>query len=62
MKSLKARRSAPRRWKTIDDVTGQLPRFIDGMYNRRRLHSALGYLSPAQFKEQQTRPMVKSAA
>ena len=48
-------------FESAEDVAEHLPRFIDS-YNERRLHSALGYLSPNRFEEEQPRTPVKTAA
>ncbi len=39
-------------YETYQDVVAHLPRFLDQVYNEKRLHSAMDYLSPKDYEAQ----------
>jgi putative transposase len=55
MKTLKHEEVHLNGYETFQDAVARLPRFLEEVYNARRLHSALGYLSPVRFEEVNTR-------
>lgn len=50
-KTLKVERVYRRRYKTRDDARADIVNWIEGFYNAKRLHSALGYKS-VQFERE----------
>ena len=62
MKTLKVEAVYPMAFESFEDAATYLPNFIEAVYNRRRLHSSLGYLSPVQSEDQHIRATVKVAA
>jgi transposase InsO family protein len=49
-KTLKTEEVELQEYTTIDEVRASIRYFIDQRYNKRRLHSSLGYRSPAEFE------------
>ncbi len=52
--TLKTELVADARWTTRAAATAAIAEFIEGWYNRRRRHSTLDYLSPAEFEARLT--------
>ena len=50
-KTLKAEEVYLWEYRTLEDVQFRLPFFIQEVYNRKRLHSSLGYRPPMEFEE-----------
>jgi putative transposase len=49
-KTLKAEEVYLTEYETIEDVEKNIPQFIEAVYNRKRLHSSLGYKSPMEYE------------
>jgi len=53
-KTLKTELEYGRQYKTKEEARKRLFEYIEVYYNKQRLHSTLGYLSPQEFEEQHT--------
>jgi len=66
-KTLKSNEVDLQTYRDIWDVTDRVPQFLEDIYNERRVHSKLDYLSPNEFEEKnvenkktgRVRPVVK---
>lgn len=47
-RTLKVELAHQRQWATRDEARRDLFAYIEGYYNRQRIHSALGYRTPEQ--------------
>ena len=52
MKTLKSEEVYLQQYRDQEEARASIQRFIEEVYNRKRLHSSLGYLSPETFEEQ----------
>ena len=51
MKTLKHEEVLLFDYDTLQDAINRIPHFIEEIYNRKRLHSSLGYMPPEEFEE-----------
>ena len=61
MKILKYEEIYLSEYETYEDVVNRLPRFIEEIYNRKRIHSSIGYLTPEEFELRFTKQKPESS-
>ncbi len=44
-------------YKTIEDVYRNVKQFIEEVYNKKRLHSSIGYKPPLEFEQERLNMM-----
>jgi putative transposase len=49
-------------YRDLEDARASIGQFLEKVYNQKRLHSALGYLPPAEFEAQLAVQKNKEAA
>ena len=47
-------------YETLAEVLASVQRFIEAVYDRKRLYSAIGYLPPAEFKASCNPPLFRT--
>jgi transposase InsO family protein len=52
MRTIKEEGVALTEYRDFADARRQLGRFLDAVYNRKRIHSSLVYLTPEEFEQQ----------
>ncbi|MGA3327178.1 MAG: IS3 family transposase [Terriglobia bacterium] len=62
MKTLKYEEVYRSEYRDLAEARGSIRVFLEKVYNRKRLHSALGYLPPAEFERDWHAPTQKEAA
>ena len=38
-------------YQSVEDVKERIPYFLEEVYNHKRLHSALGYVTPSEYEQ-----------
>ena len=51
MKTLKQEEVYRNEYLDFEDARASIGEFLERVYNQKRLHSALGYVSPAEFEK-----------
>jgi putative transposase len=62
MKTLKYEEVYRNEYRDLAEARAALGKFLETVYNQKRLHSSLGYLPPAEFEAQLAAPTVEAAA
>ena len=60
MKTLKVEEVYMNEYETFNDVYQNIKRFIEKVYNEKRLHSGIGYLPPNEYEKEALNKSIKA--